>query len=73
MDGVTLPIMEFFGNMILVTELGSSKLCAWLVPVFIDWVFEGSDPDAEALTMEVVAGEAEFANEGIIYGLAAAG
>ena len=72
-DGVTLSTMEFFGDVMLVTELKSSKLWSWVVAAFIGWTFEGSDPDAEALMMEVVAGVAEFANEDIIDGLATAG
>jgi hypothetical protein len=73
MDGVTLSTTEFFGDVILATELKSSKLCSWLAAVFIGWLFEGSDPDAEAPMTEVVAGVAELANEDIIDGLATAG
>ena len=71
-DGVTLSTMEVLGDVMLVTELKSSKLCSWVVGAFIGWVFEGSDPNAEALIMEVVAGVAEFANEDIIDGLTTA-
>ena len=69
-DGVTLSTMEFLGDVMLATELKSSKLCSWIVAAFLGWVFEGSDPDAEALMMEVVAGVAELANEDTIDGLA---
>lgn len=71
-DGVTLLTMEFLGDVVLVTELKSPKLCSWIVAALIGWVFEGSDPDAEALMMEVVAGVAEFASEDTIDGLATA-
>lgn len=64
------PVINCLGNVMLFTELRSSKLWSWVEEAFlVGWISKGSGSDVEALMMEVVAGVVEFVNEDIIGGL----